>query len=59
TGGYSKIATVISSDIPKIAQAVPGSRVRFRRSTLEEAHRVCREQALRMRELEAHLVSPR
>lgn len=59
TGGYSKIATVISSDIPKIAQAVPGSRVRFRRASLEEAHRVCREQALRMRELEARLVSPR
>jgi len=53
TGGYTKIATVISSDIPKIAQAVPGNRVRFRRVSLEEAHGICREQALRMRELAA------
>jgi allophanate hydrolase subunit 2 len=55
TGGYTKIATVISSDISKIAQAVPGNRVRFRRVSLDEAHRTCREQALRMREIEARL----
>ncbi len=29
TGGYAKIATVISADIPVIAQARPGARVRF------------------------------
>lgn len=59
TGGYTKIATVISPDIPKIAQAVPGNRVRFRRVTLEEAHRVFREEALRMRELAARIGSLR
>ena len=59
TGGYTKIATVISSDIPKIAQAVPGNRVRFRRVSLEEAHRVYRERALRMRELAAGFESVR
>ena len=53
TGGYTKIATVISSDISKIAQAIPGNRVRFQRVSLEEAHGICREQALRMRELAA------
>ena len=53
TGGYTKVATVISSDISKIAQAVPGNRVRFRRVSLEKAHGICREQALRMRELAA------
>jgi len=59
TGGYTKIATVISPDIPKIAQAIPGNRVRFRKVTLEEAHRIVREEALEMRELEALLTAGR
>jgi len=59
TGGYTKIATVISPDIPKIAQAIPGNRVRFREATLEEAHRVVREEALLMRELEDLLAAGR
>ncbi len=29
TGGYAKIATVISADLPKMAQARPGTRIRF------------------------------
>lgn len=44
TGGYAKIATVISSDIPKLAQAVPGNIVRFERVALKEAHRLYRQQ---------------
>ena len=33
TGGYPKIATVVSADLPLLAQALPGSgRVRFRSS---------------------------
>ncbi|MEN8246638.1 MAG: biotin-dependent carboxyltransferase family protein [Thermodesulfobacteriota bacterium] len=43
-GGYAKIATVLSTDIPKIAQAVPGTRVRFRKVDLDEAHAAYREQ---------------
>jgi antagonist of KipI len=39
-GGYSKIATVISTDLPKIAQTVPGDTVTFEDVTLEEAHRI-------------------
>lgn len=38
TGGYAKIATVISVDIPKLAQAKPGDKVRFRQVTEHEAH---------------------
>lgn len=37
TGGYPKIATVISSDLPDLAQLPPGSEVSFRAVTLEEA----------------------
>ena len=37
-GGYTKIATVISSDLPALAQAVPGDTVRFEAVSLETAH---------------------
>ena len=55
TGGYTKIATVISTDIPRVVQAIPQTRIRFDRVTLEEAHRLCRHQAQTMREIEAYL----
>ncbi len=38
TGGYTKIANVITVDIPNLAQCKPGSKIRFRQVTLEEAH---------------------
>jgi antagonist of KipI len=44
TGGYTKIATVISTDLPLIAQAQPGDTVTFRAVSLEEAHRALSEQ---------------
>ena len=38
TGGYTKIATVVSTDLPVLAQCPIGSgRVRFRMTTVEEA----------------------
>lgn len=36
-GGYPRIATVISADLHKVAQAASGSPIRFRFVTLEEA----------------------
>lgn len=45
TGGYTKLATVISVDIGRIGQTKPGHRVRFRRVTLAEAHAALREAA--------------
>ena len=44
TGGYTKIATVISVDIARLGQSRPGHRVRFRRVTLDEAHTAVREE---------------
>jgi allophanate hydrolase subunit 2 len=45
TGGYAKIATVISADIPVLAQLLPGaSRVRFEITTIEKAQACYREQ---------------
>jgi allophanate hydrolase subunit 2 len=38
TGGYPKIATVLSADLPALAQLLPGEgRVRFRAVSIEEA----------------------
>jgi antagonist of KipI len=39
TGGYAKLATVISADLPRLAQALPGDRVAFRAVSLHDAHR--------------------
>jgi antagonist of KipI len=49
TGGYTKIATVISPDIPTLVQLRPGEAVRFRAVTVGEAEAAARalEGALR------------
>jgi biotin-dependent carboxylase-like uncharacterized protein len=43
TGGYPKIATIISWDLPRLAQCRPQTRVRFKSVTREEAVRFARE----------------
>jgi allophanate hydrolase subunit 2 len=43
-GGYAKIATVISVDVAKIAQATPGDMIRFEKIDLDTAHGLLREQ---------------
>ena len=48
TGGYTKIATVISTDLPRVAQLKPGDRVRFEPISIEEALRLLREQEERV-----------
>jgi antagonist of KipI len=55
SGGYAKIATVITSDLPSVAQAMPGNTVRFERVTLEDAHRLYREQQQQMQQVREHL----
>ncbi|MGN1267397.1 MAG: biotin-dependent carboxyltransferase family protein [Dorea sp.] len=37
TGGYTKIGTVISVDLPKLAQSIPGYKIRFVRVSVELA----------------------
>jgi len=46
-GGYAKIATVISPDLSRLAQAVPGDMARFESVGLETAHGIYREEAAR------------
>jgi allophanate hydrolase subunit 2 len=50
TGGYTKIATVISVDIGRIGQTRPGQRVRFRQVMLAEAHAALVAEATWLRE---------
>lgn len=47
-GGYAKIATVISADLPRLGRLTPGSEVRFRAVTVEQAEEARRrhEQAV-------------
>ena len=44
TGGYTKIATVISTDLPKVGQLKPGDQVDFTPVSLETAHHSLRKQ---------------
>jgi biotin-dependent carboxylase-like uncharacterized protein len=52
TGGYTKIATVCSFDIPRIGQAKPGQRVRFSAIDVREAQRLSRAAATDMATIE-------
>lgn len=48
TGGYAKIGTVCSVDIPKLVQCPPGRTIRFEPVSVQEAQRLCREERRRM-----------
>lgn len=43
-GGYTKIANVISIDLPRIAQAVPGTKVRFQKVRVEAAEELWKKE---------------
>ena len=55
TGGYTKIATVISADLPKLARLRPGQAIRFQAVTLEEAEKIARDHAHDIRQLIASM----
>ena len=44
TGGYAKIATVISVDLPRASQLLAGNTVRFKSVTVEEAEQEAKKQ---------------
>lgn len=47
TGGYAKIATVCTVDLPKLAQLRPGGSIRFQWITVKEAQRLLRRKRWR------------
>ena len=52
-GGYAKAATVISGDMDRIGQAVPGNTVEFQAVSLDQAHEIFRKRHEKQRELES------
>ncbi len=44
TGGYAKIANVISVDLPILAQVMPGDKIRFKWATVGEAQMLYRQE---------------
>ena len=55
TGGYPKIATVISADLPVVGRRRPGDRLRFAAVTVEVAEELCRAAECHLAELAAKL----
>ncbi|WP_197019057.1 5-oxoprolinase/urea amidolyase family protein [Thioalkalivibrio sp. HK1] len=51
TGGYPKIATVISADLPRLGRALPGQKLRFKAIEVDEAERIRRDMEARIQEL--------
>ena len=51
TGGYPKIATVASIDLPALGRASPGMKLRFEAITVETAQSLRRQHEARMRSL--------
>jgi allophanate hydrolase len=47
-GGYSKIATVASVDLPRLGRLLPGQTVRFAAVTIEEAEKLRHDQEARL-----------
>jgi antagonist of KipI len=52
SGGYTKIATVISADLDKLAQIMPGEKLRFQSVSIAEAHRALREEVERFQKVQ-------
>ncbi|MDD5264453.1 MAG: biotin-dependent carboxyltransferase family protein [Candidatus Bipolaricaulis sp.] len=50
-GGYAKIGTVISADLPRLGQVMPGDRLTFAACSLSEAHERLREREAAVSEL--------
>lgn len=59
TGGYPKIATVISPDIPVLAQLKPGDKIKFKELSIEEAHQALREYEARLYAIAQHIENER
>ncbi|MDX8354113.1 biotin-dependent carboxyltransferase family protein [Cognatiyoonia sp. IB215182] len=50
-GGYPRIGTVVPADLPKVAQAAPGTPLRFTFLSVEEADATAKSDAALLREL--------
>jgi biotin-dependent carboxylase-like uncharacterized protein len=56
TGGYRKIATVISADLPLLGQIKPGDSIRFQAVSLEEAHHAFKKMEDRLNDFQRNII---
>ena len=56
TGGYPKIATVISADLPALGRLCIGSKIRFESVTVAQAHALRREMLSFLEDLPNYIV---
>lgn len=56
TGGYVKIANVISIDLPKLAQLKPGDKLRFEKVKLNKAHEMLKDVNKTLNKIKEELV---
>ena len=59
SGGYTKIANVISADLDRLAQVMPGEKLRFSAVSLETAHQALREERERLARVRMEIEGPR
>ena len=58
TGGYPKVAAVISADLPALGRLTPGAKVAFQAVGIDEAEAARREMAACIADLEASVARP-
>jgi allophanate hydrolase subunit 2 len=55
TGGYTKIATVVSTDMPLMAQFKPGDKIRFEKISVYKAHMAARNYEKTIKEIKNYV----
>jgi antagonist of KipI len=55
TGGYAQIATVITPDLEKAAQAKPGAKIKFQKVSINEAQRIYTAYEKKISEIQSKL----
>lgn len=56
-GGYTKIANVISVDLPKLAQCKPGDKIKFEEVDIYKAHELLRIQEAKIKDIKDTLIN--
>jgi biotin-dependent carboxylase-like uncharacterized protein len=59
SGGYTKIGNVISVDLYKLAQAKPNDSIKFELIDIYEAHRLLKEQELKIKSIYKNIINIR
>lgn len=58
TGGYAKVATVISVDLPKLVQRNPDHTIKFQEITIQEAQKLVLDEVVQLEEFKKIIQTP-